>query len=495
MTYRQILRSTGITGTSQVIVYAISILRVKFVAVLLGPEGVGLVGLYNSTVDLVANLSSMGINQSGVRAIASTGGDKTSLSYNTTVITIYRLSIILGLSGTILTASLSTLLSNSIFGNAEHATAIQFLSFAVFLNVISGAFLATLQGNQRIFTLAKVNIIGAAITTFATIILYSLLGPKGIVPVILSAAMIAAATSAICARDQMPSQQHVNWRTTAEDGITLLKFGTSLIYGTILSIIAGLIIRATITHRLGLDSNGIYLAACGVSGLFSSFIVSAIAVDFYPRLSRAIGDHDQLNRLVSEQIEMGLLLATPGLIATCMLAHNLIALFYSESFTAAEALIPWLVAGSLLQIFFFPIGYLQRAKASSRWVFISQTEANFGLVLFSVLLIDKFGLMGAGYALVIHMIVHGLTIMVIADRLTRFRPSLGVLKVTLGAGFLFTGALILQATLSGTMYIITSLAIMTATSAWTLRGVASKVLNEQDTIVRNFPILKYLLLS
>ena len=52
----------------------IGLLRTKAVALLLGPSGVGLVGLYVSAIRLVGTFAQFGINESGVREVAAAAG-------------------------------------------------------------------------------------------------------------------------------------------------------------------------------------------------------------------------------------------------------------------------------------------------------------------------------------------------------------------------------------------------------------------------------------
>ena len=52
----------------------LGIVRTKAMALLLGPAGVGLLGLYGTIADLAQTIAGMGINTSGVRQIAEAVG-------------------------------------------------------------------------------------------------------------------------------------------------------------------------------------------------------------------------------------------------------------------------------------------------------------------------------------------------------------------------------------------------------------------------------------
>src|SRR6185312_402522 len=63
--YRQILKSSALLGGSQSLNILIGIVRTKAMALFLGPAGFGVVGLYNSIVDLTQNIAGMGVNSCG----------------------------------------------------------------------------------------------------------------------------------------------------------------------------------------------------------------------------------------------------------------------------------------------------------------------------------------------------------------------------------------------------------------------------------------------
>src|SRR5262245_66080220 len=69
-TYGQILKSSVLIGGSSLLNIGVGIIRTKAMAVLLGPAGFGLLGLYGSIADLAVSLATMGVNSSGVRQIA-----------------------------------------------------------------------------------------------------------------------------------------------------------------------------------------------------------------------------------------------------------------------------------------------------------------------------------------------------------------------------------------------------------------------------------------
>ena len=106
-TYGQILKSSAVIGGSSLINIAIGIVRTKAMAMLLGPAGVGLMGLYGSITDLTISIAGMGINSSGVRQIAEAVGSGDTERIARTAVVLRRISIFLGVLGAVLLAIFS----------------------------------------------------------------------------------------------------------------------------------------------------------------------------------------------------------------------------------------------------------------------------------------------------------------------------------------------------------------------------------------------------
>ncbi len=146
--HTEILKSSALIGASTVIVVAIGIIRTKFMAVMLGPAGFGLMGVFNSIVDLAAAIASAGIGGSGVRQIAAAAASDDDARIATTTRVLRGLSLVLGLLG----AGAMVLLRNDIsamtFGSEEYGWAVAGLGAAVAFRVVAAGQGALVQGMQ-----------------------------------------------------------------------------------------------------------------------------------------------------------------------------------------------------------------------------------------------------------------------------------------------------------------------------------------------------------
>lgn len=150
-TYTQILKSTMLMGGASLVNVALSIVRNKAMAVLLGPEGIGLMGLYSSIVDIAASIAGLGVGGSGVRQVAEAAGtgDAARIAQSATVLR--RISVVLALLGALFLAALAYPVSRFTFGDYQHVGGIVLLSLAVFFRLVSAGQSALIQGMSPVF--------------------------------------------------------------------------------------------------------------------------------------------------------------------------------------------------------------------------------------------------------------------------------------------------------------------------------------------------------
>lgn len=193
--YGQILKSSALIGGSSVANIVIGIARTKAMAMLLGPSGVGLLGLYGAVFDLAQSVAGMGISNSGVRQIAEAAGSGETERIARTAAVLRRTTVFLGALGAALLAAFSGPVSRATFGDDQHAPAIALLSVALFFRVVSDGQGALIQGMRRISDLAKMSVLGALLSVAVTIPLVYFLRERGIVPSLVGIAAAGLVTS------------------------------------------------------------------------------------------------------------------------------------------------------------------------------------------------------------------------------------------------------------------------------------------------------------
>jgi len=425
-TYGQILKSSALVGGSQVLNIGIALVRTKAMAVLLGPSGFGLFGLYTSVLNLTQTLAGMGVNSSGVRQIAASVsvGDKKCVAE--TVLVLRRVSVMLGLLGAGLMVAFSRQISILTFATDRNSEAICLLSIAVFLTLISASQTALIQGMRRIADLAKIQVFGALFGTLCGVPLVYFFRERGVVPSLICVAAMTILTSWWYSRKisiSKPAASSMSGAHIRQEVAGLLKLGLAFMTSSLITLGVAYAIRVTLLHRMGFEATGLYQSAWTLGGLYVGFILQAMGADFYPRLTASANDNVACNRLVNEQAQVGLLLAGPGVIASLTLAPLVIALLYSTKFGAAVGILRWICLGAMLQVISWPMGFIIVAKAK-RGLFVG-CEFAWGLVSIALawVCIAYFGLVGAGIAFFGSYFFHGTMLYLIVHQISGFRWS------------------------------------------------------------------------
>lgn len=469
--YGQILRSSSIMGGAQAIKYLVGLLQVKAVAVLLGPVGVGVVGLYTSATNLLGTATGLGLQGSAVRAIAQAQGKDDPLAVARTIRMLRRLVWATGILGWLVTLVLALPLSRWMFQSAEHAWALAMLGGMLLLGAVSNGQLALLQGLRRIGDIARVQVAAAVLNTVVTIGLYAWLRQEGIVPVLLANATVTLLCSWWFARRVHVPEVVMDWSHAVVEAGPLLRLGFAMMTSAVLTLALDMYTRTLIARTLGVEAAGIYQAAWAVSGLFASFVLAAMGADFYPRLTAVIHDRDAAIRTVNEQTEIGILLAVPGLLGTLAFADWVIWLLYSAEFGPAAETLVWMVLGVFGRVVAWPMGFIQLSLGAGRW-FIA-TEATFLAVqgLLATWLVPACGIEGAAYAFVICYLLYTAAMAWVAHRLIRFRWSAAVLRTLLASAALMAAALLVNRMMSDMPAMVLGALLALAGSVWSLRGI------------------------
>lgn len=396
--YSQILKSTTIVGGSKIIAILLGIIRIKFLAVLLGPTGIGLLGLYSVLTETVGTLTGMGIGSSGVRQIAEATGTNDNLKISRTILTLKRAALVFGLLGMLLMIIFCVPLSRLTFGDPEYACPIALLSVILFLGSISGGQIALIQGSQKIIDLAKLSILGSLLGTMISIPMIFLWGEKGIVPFLIMISTMTILTSWWYARKIPVARIFLTWKETLRETKGLLSLGLVFMTTGLIAIAVMYMIRVLVVRQFGIDGVGLYQAATTLSNLYIGVILGAMSLDFYPRLTAVAEDNESCNRMVNEQTEVGLLVAAPGILATLTFAPLIIQIFYSESFIPAYELLRWQILGIFLRVVSWPMGFILLAKGKGKTFFWTELTANSVHVVMVLAGITYFGLKGTGMA-------------------------------------------------------------------------------------------------
>jgi O-antigen/teichoic acid export membrane protein len=398
--YRQIMKATSIFGGVQVFNIIISIIRSKFVAVLLGPAGMGVMGLLTSTIGLIGSITNFELGTSAVKDISAAFGTGNEKRIGIVITVMRRMVWITGLIGFLTTAILSPWLSQLSFGNKDYTLAFLWISITLLFNQLSKGQLVILQGLRKLKYLAQANLSGSFIGLFITLPLYYFLGLDGIVPGIIGTAILSLVMSWYFSGKVKVERTKLNRSQTFAEGKNMLKMGFMISLSGLLTVGASYIVSIFISRTDSVEQVGLYNAGSAIINTYVSLIFNAMATDYYPRLSAVANDNKRCKQTINQQSEIAVLILAPILIVFLVFIKWVIILLYSKQFIPVNTMIQWAALGMFFKAASWSVAFIFLAKGTTKLFFWNELINNAYTLGFSLIGFHFWGLTGLGYAFI-----------------------------------------------------------------------------------------------
>jgi len=396
--YRQIMKATSIFGGVQVFQIIIQIIRSKFIAILLGPIGMGIAGLLTTTTNFIGILADFGLGTSAVKDIAAAHGTGNQIRVATVATVLRRLVWITGILGTLITLILSPWLSQLTFGNHNYTTAFIWISCTLLFTQLTSGQMVLLQGMRKIQYLAKANLYGSLLGLIITVPLYYKLGMDGIVPGIIIASLISLSLSWFFVRNIDIKPVKVSVVRTIAEGKSMLTMGFTISLSVLLSVGASYVVRIFISRTGSLADVGLYSAGFSIVTIYVSMIFNAMGTDFYPRLSAVSHDHALCNQTINQQAEIAILILAPILIVFLVFIHWVVILLYSIKFVPINVMILWAAMGMFFKVIIWLIGFLFLVKGNIKIYFWNEFASTVYTLILNLIGYHLYGLTGMGFS-------------------------------------------------------------------------------------------------
>lgn len=408
--FRRILAATSIVGGATAITIVIGMVRMKLIALTIGPAGIGLMGVLASIMAVGATIGGMGLGTSGVRQIAASAATRAAARHALWLAT-WPMALVAGLALWIARDDIARFVT----GNSDDALAVGLTGIGVILTIAAVSQIAVIQGYRRIGDLARARIFGAILSLLIGVPAVVYGGPLGIVVAVIAIplgnvlAALPFRPKTEAAGGGAPEALRDQWRP-------LFTVGAVVMVSSSLGALSLVFIRAVIIDREGLQAAGLYQAAYAISAMNVSLVLSAMAADYFPRLSAIEGDREAANRLVNQQLRAAILLGAPILAALVALAPLVLQLFYSSAFAPASAMLRWQVAGELLKFPGWALGFLLVARRDTGRFLVTETLFVAAYLGGTMLLLPLIGLAGAGLAYLGAYLIYSVTMFALCRR-------------------------------------------------------------------------------
>ena len=421
--FRNILKGTSIFGSVQVFNILIAAIRLKFVAIILGPAGMGVAGLFNSVSLTIQQFASLGLNMSIVREIGASKENEQQLGH--VMAAVRPLAIATALIGSLICLLFPGILSDITFGSRNQSTAFLLLAAAVFFSITGAAMMSVLQGLHEVKRLSKASLIGSSVGLLVGVPLYWLWGTEGIVPAMVVLALATCLWYYISLRKSLSSSPAA-WDKEVHLPILkrVLLMGLVLMSNDLFKNLVNYLIFIYVRKTGGMDEVGFYQSCNTMTSQYSAIVFTAMAMDYLPRLSSAANDNKKLGMIVNRQIEVVGFIVAPIVCAVIFLAPWVIQILQTKAFMAATPLLRMLALAVAVRGIMYPLGYIVFAKDNRRLFFwMESVGANILTLTLTCLGYHFFGLAGLGIAAIADCLICLAVYIIVNNHLYDYRLS------------------------------------------------------------------------
>jgi O-antigen/teichoic acid export membrane protein len=228
--------------------------------------------------------------------------------------------------------------------------------------------------------------------------------------------MAAIAASALLGLYYCKRNGQIGARANRNDIQNLVVFGAPMLPHIVAGTAITYMDRFVVSSLLGAESLGIYMVAMQVGMGMIAFIEplnKALAPWFFERLAK---DEPTVRiMIVQRTYQLYVVLAILGVLLAS-LAHIFFDTLINEKFVAARALIPWMIAGYVLQgMYYSVVNYMFYAEKTGRLSLVTGATAFVGCII-SYSMTSAFGLQGAAASFLLNNTLMFLLVWSVAAR-------------------------------------------------------------------------------
>lgn len=401
-----LVKITALMSSVTVINLFFNLLKTKVIAIVTGPIGVGLYSIFISLYTTIVSLASVTSGGSVIKAVAeaNSNSDKIKLAVIHKILTLIALFISSVIA--ILIFVFSNQLSILAFNNENYSIHIKIIGFVMVFIIFSNFWQSWLNGLRLVKEIAKIRLYSTILVSISTIVAIYIFEIKAI---IFGIVVIPIATFIITFfyykkyyKIDKTTEPYIKYKETFKD---IFKVGVILVLISFIFQLGVYINRSLISREIGIESLGVFFAAWTISMSYIEVFLSALSVDYYPRLIEKKNDLIELVKIINEQLYFSLLVSIPLIIMIYIYAPYILTLLYSESFTNAAYILRWQMLGDVFKVCVWIFGYVLIVHSHLKTSILIQIIWVTGYTFILFMGLKKFGIDITGIAFFISYFV------------------------------------------------------------------------------------------
>jgi len=416
----------------------------KLGAILLGPEGTGVINQLTNAWNLAFSFTGLGFYNGIVRRVAEAhaSGDRSALARQLSTSLIF-LTLVACL-GAILGVVLAAPISNALLADGGHHAPLVAITLAsVPFAIAAQTYKGLLSGCQLVRPIVSAQVLSDVLGLVLFAILVWRMDLAGAALAFSGLHLMKLVLQIVTVRRALPDVKILpraadfSWREVA----TNVGYGVNGLFMESVGVLTIVIVSRWIIDTRGLGANGIFSVAWKVASVYFGALYASAGSYYFPSLV-ACRDNDELRLRINEAISLYFYLLPPVIIALMVAGEELMALLFSPQFGAAAGLLLFILPGDLFRVLAEAMGMAFLARRRLLPYTLTYVLWAVTFLALSGSALPQQGLTGVAGAYLAAQIVSAAAVYLCARRSFSFALAWSTLRVV-GLGMLATAAAVL----------------------------------------------------
>lgn len=400
----ELIKVFSLNALATFIKILVGFISTKFVAVIIGPSGVALLGQLTNFSSILLTISTGGIGNGLTSSIAA--NRETPSKVATYISTATTITIILSLLSGLIAIIYSDYLTLIILKNQVSSSIIFTFGCLIILYGINSLIISIISGYKQFKKYVQVNIAGSIISLLFTLILTYTYGLKGALIAIVSyQSIVLIVTVILCHRSNWFTKANFFGKFNLSASKKLGQYSIMALTSAAAIPVSQLIIRNYIVNEVSISKAGIWEGMNRISISYLMIITTSLSVYYLPRLSELKTKISLRNEIIKVYK-----LVIPLIIVMSVVIYfmrvTIVKILFDDNFIEMESLFLFQLIGDFFKVSSWILAYLMVAKSMTKWFIFTEILFSTLLVILSLYFIEKYGILGVTVAYSINYFFH-----------------------------------------------------------------------------------------
>lgn len=419
--HAEIVKVFSLNAISTLVRMLTGMISVKFVAAIIGPSGIALLGQLNNMVTILLGVANGGIQSGVTKYVSEYKEDKNEicrlLSNALRVTLFFTLLVAVGL------ILFHEYLSERILLSREYGYVFLIFGFTIVLYTLNMLFMSILNGYKQFKKFVVVNISGTVIGLLFSVVLVFTMGLSGaLISAVTFQSVVFGITLLLCRKCEWFRRGNFRCRIDWTIVKKYLKYSFMTIVPLSVVPVSQMVLRGYAISGISMTEAGWWEAMNRISAMYLSVITTSFSIYYLPRLSE-ISDRIELRHEIFRCYKFIIPMLLTATAVIYLLRHFIIRLLFSPDFYPMENLFIWQLLGDLFKISSWLLAYLMVAKAMAKLFAFTEILFSASFVGLGVLFIKVNGIVGLTQAYMVNYILYFLGMVIMFRGLLFIRNS------------------------------------------------------------------------